>query len=213
MDFSKAIQTYAASLNGKPLTRWIAEQERQLGGDFAVRSSEALNSLAAAFAIKRSVSEVNTFIHAVGILACLPHILEPDEQIASLSLGAGNTGKDFDLETDRRVAEFKFITWKGRDAVRQDSIFADIIKLCLHASPKRKLLYLTGADLARKFLLGGRAITSVLSRRPMLQTAFVEQFGSNYVKVCDFIRCDRNTVEVVDLNCVVPGLREAIAGR
>lgn len=44
---------------------------------------------------------------------CLPHILEPDERVESVSLGAGNTGRDFDLETNVRVAEFKFIHWRG----------------------------------------------------------------------------------------------------
>jgi hypothetical protein len=36
-------------------------------------------------------------IHAVGILTALPHILEHDERIETLSLGAGNTGRQFDL--------------------------------------------------------------------------------------------------------------------
>ena len=50
--------------------------------------------------------QVNVVIHALGILISLPYLLEDDEEIQSLSLGAGNTGRRYDLETDRRVAEF-----------------------------------------------------------------------------------------------------------
>ncbi|WP_283814259.1 hypothetical protein [Bradyrhizobium aeschynomenes] len=44
-------------------------------------------------------------------MLCLPHILEEGEIVDYVSLGAGNTGRPFDLETNRRIAEFKFIHW------------------------------------------------------------------------------------------------------
>jgi hypothetical protein len=210
MDLSDAAEAYSKFLNGRPLTRWISDRERALNSDFQTPGS--LVALQAAFAIKRSVGELNTFIHAVGILTSLPHILEPGERIVSLSLGAGNTGKAFDLETDRRIAEFKFITWKGADAVRQDSVFADLVKLCLHQSHKRKYLYLTGAELALKFLRGGRAVDSLLSRRSRLRAAFVERFGGQFGKASDFFHCEYNTTDIVDLNNIVPGLAAAIGG-
>ena len=53
--------------------------------------------------MKRLAGQINVTIHALGILMCLPHILEPDERVESVSLGAGNTGRDFDLETNVRV--------------------------------------------------------------------------------------------------------------
>ena len=65
--------------------------------------------LRAALEVKSASAQIDVVIHAVGILVSLPYILEPGEKIRSLSLGAGNTGRDFDLETDDRVAEFKFI--------------------------------------------------------------------------------------------------------
>ena len=52
-------------------------------------------------------------VHAVGILVALPKILEPGELVQSLSLGAGNTGRAHDLETDRRIDEFR----AGRDGL------------------------------------------------------------------------------------------------
>ena len=210
MDFSEALKIYGAYRQGASLTRWISERESTL--DLQTLSSGALPALEAAFELKRSVSELNTFIHAVGIIASLPHLLASGEVVESVSLGAGNTGKDFDLETNLSVAEFKFITWKGNDAVRQDSLFADLAKLCLHPSNKQKFLYLTGADLALKFLEGRRAIDSVLSRRTKIREAFQNRFASRFKTVGEFYRCDFNCVRLVDLYDVVPGLRQLIAG-
>ena len=60
-----------------------------------------------------TVSQINVLIHSIGILLSLPKILENNEIIEYLSLGAGNTGRQFDLETNCRIAEFKFINWQG----------------------------------------------------------------------------------------------------
>lgn len=73
--------------------------------------------LSAAAEMKRLAGQINVTIHALGILLCLPYILEPGERVEYVSLGAGNTGRQFDLETNYRVAEFKFIRWAGRGRV------------------------------------------------------------------------------------------------
>jgi hypothetical protein len=67
----------------------------------------------AARLLKAAAGQINVIVHAVGILLALPHILEPGETIQHVSLGAGNTGRLFDLETSHRIAEFKFIQWRG----------------------------------------------------------------------------------------------------
>ena len=69
---------------------------------------------------KKIFSQLNTIIHATGILLYSSRILQKGEIIESMSLGAGNTNKDFDLVTNIRIAEFKFIEWKGRDSIRQN---------------------------------------------------------------------------------------------
>ncbi len=53
---------------------------------------------------------------------CLPKILKPGEIVEYVSLGAGNTGRQFDLETNRRVAELKFIRWRGADSIREGAL-------------------------------------------------------------------------------------------
>jgi hypothetical protein len=91
-------------------------------------------ALAAAAALKRVAGQVNVAIHALG----LRHVLEPGELVEYVSLGAGNTGRRFDLETNIRVAEFKFIHWRGGpESIRQNSIFKDFFLLAEHESTKR----------------------------------------------------------------------------
>ena len=114
-------------------------------------------------------------IHAIGILLCLPHILEPDERVQYLSLGAGNTGKAFDLETDRRVAEFKFIHWRGADAVRQNGLFKDFYLLAEDPTTKQKLLYVLEEERPRSFLNGRRSLNSIMSTNRKLRHAFLEE--------------------------------------
>jgi hypothetical protein len=57
--------------------------------------------LESAITLKRTVGQINVLIYSIGILLPLPEILEKDEFIEHLSLGAGNTGRPFDLETNR----------------------------------------------------------------------------------------------------------------
>jgi hypothetical protein len=63
--------------------------------------------------VKHSAGQINAIVRAVRILVALPKILEPGELVQSLSLGAGNTGRAHDLETDWRINEFR----AGRDGV------------------------------------------------------------------------------------------------
>ena len=105
-DILGAAQALAA-FAGTDLTGRIGALE----GDFADVTSESLRTvlnesrvthelLSSAYVMKRVAGQINVVIHAIGILLCLPHILEAGERLSSLSLGAGNTGRAFDLETD-----------------------------------------------------------------------------------------------------------------
>jgi hypothetical protein len=140
--------------------------------------------LASAFLIKEASAQVDTLIHALGILNLIPLLLRPSERIEYVSLGAGNTGRAFDLETNERVAEFKFITWQGSsDTIRQNSLFKDFYFLAEHDTTKSRHLYVTNTDHPLRFLAGGRAISSVLSHNGKLRKAFETQFGNRYGKL------------------------------
>lgn len=170
---------------------------------------ESLDSkvLEAALDLKQVASQVNVVIHAAGILTSLPYIIEDDENIVAVSLGAGNTGKKFDLETDRRVAEFKFIQWRGGpESIRQNNVFKDFLNLLWDDSGKKKQLFLTGTYQALAFFRGGRALTSVLSRNVKIKSMFEEHYGGRFVTVGEFYEVYGNDVEICDLTLLVPSL-------
>jgi hypothetical protein len=157
---------------GDDLTATLSKLEndvRGLSADACVKmlggAGVTREVLAAAGVLKRLAGQIHVSIHAAGILLCLPHILEPGERVDYVSLGAGNTGRDFDLETNFRVAEFKFIHWRGgAEAIRQNQLFKDFYLLCESVSAKRKYLYVMGTNHPLKFLNGERGLaTSVLS--------------------------------------------------
>ena len=120
---------------------WLATKLASIEADFqgcdkkgavALLSHYNIESplLEAALTLKEAAAQIDEVIHSLGILQVLPHILEPDEMIESLSLGAGNTGKEFDLITNLRIAEFKFIFWRGGpESIRQNQLFKDFFKL------------------------------------------------------------------------------------
>ncbi|WP_368856641.1 hypothetical protein [Chelativorans sp. ZYF759] len=197
-----------AAFTGHDLTRTLGAIESSVRGIGAEESAAFVENagagrevLAAAAEMKRLAGQINVTIHALGILLCLPHVLEQGERVEYVSLGAGNTGRRFDLETNLRVAEFKFIRWRGGpEAIRQNSIFKDYFQLADHETDKRKNLYLLGTDHATAFLKGGRALNSVLSRNEKVRALFRERFGDKYRTVGDYYADHAGTVTIEDVS-------------
>lgn len=205
----ETIQSFAGEAG---LTTRIAAIESALAGkapeavaSFLKDNSVDDSSLAAAVAIKRVAGQINVIIHAIGILTALPYILEPGEVIEGLSLGAGNTGRAHDLVTDRCIAEFKFIEWRGgAESIRQNGLFIDLFNLASSPSSKRKVMYLVGAEIPRKFLQNNRSLTSVLSKSESAARRFRELHGDRYRTVSEYYRSIASSVEIVDLADLVP---------
>jgi len=213
MDLGQAFQTIEKFAKPDLLTSKIASLEAALSS----LSREAIaahpetvglaeTTLPAALAIKEVAGQINVIIHAVGILVALPYILEPNETVEALSLGAGNTGRPFDLVTDRQVAEFKFITWRGSDTIRENSTFVDLFNLASVETTKRKVLYVVGKEYPLKFLRGGRSLTSVLSKNVKAKERFFARHGDVFLKVRDYFATIEGIVEIVDLRAMVPAL-------
>ncbi len=161
--------------------------------------------LESALEIKAVAGQINVIVHAVGVLHSLPYILAKDEVVISLSLGAGNTGRRHDLETDQQIAEFKFIDWKGGpESIRQNSLFLDIFNLASADTRKRRVLYLTGKSIPMRFLHGGRSLSSVLSRNRTAQRRFDQLYGNRFSTVRDYFQTVEESVEIVDLQDFVP---------
>lgn len=193
---TKTISTYESSLQSKT----IVEIENSLASmDF---DTEIYN---AAVEIKEFVSQIDVVIHAWGILSALPHILEPDEQIEYLSLGAGNTGKRFDMATNKRVAEFKFINWRGGpESIRQNSIFKDFYNLVENGDDSHKrYLYVLGTEVPLKFLNNKRKMKSVLSKNNKLMADFEAKYP-DIEYVYQYYNRFKHLVEIVDITTYIP---------
>jgi len=191
----------------------IAEVERSVEGANGTNIGPMLRErdidsrlLGAAAEIKRVSAQIDVTVHAVGILRSLPHILADGEQVESVSLGAGNTGKAFDLETNLRIAEFKFIQWRGGpESIRQNGIFKDFFDLVTAETSKKRCLYLLGTHHALKFFRGRRALSSVLSKNQATRDKFASLYGDRYATVNEFFTDHEQVVEIID---VLPWLPE-----
>lgn len=217
---SEALERSASAIEalgvGPELTACIAGLEHEVEGATRDDLAAILNPqkideslLRGALTIKSIAAQVHVIIHAVGILVALPSILEEGETVERVSLGAGNTGRDHDLETDRQIGEFKFIEWKGGpESIRQNSVFADVFNLASADTPKRRVLYVTGKENPLRFLRNRRAITSVVSRSASLASRFRTAHGEEFTTVRDYWMTVESMVEVVDLRDLSPAFRE-----
>ena len=213
MDLSYAL-SLLQEFSGPDLTRTLADVEASVRGataDTCVAAAASVGAhdevLAAAGLMKRVAGQINVVIHALGILVCLPRLLEPGETVEYVSLGAGNTGRSFDLETNRRVAEFKFIWWQGGpETIRQNAIFKDFYLLAEHATEKRKFLYVLGTEYPLKFFNSKRSLSSVLKGNVGMAQEFQATFGDRFRTVREYYDTRRNVVAIQDVSPLVAGL-------
>jgi hypothetical protein len=204
-----ALERFAESAG---LTSRIAELEHQLRGANGHSIAQLLANqgvearmLDGALVLKRLAGQVNVAVHSLGILLALPTILEEGEVIDELSLGAGNTGRSFDLATNLRIAEFKFIAWRGgAEAIRQNSLFVDLYHLAEADTDRRRQLYVTDLVHPMRFLQCRRALKSVLTKHGTVAEEFFSRFGDRYVVVRDYWDDVKDRVEVIDISKLVP---------
>jgi len=206
MSVDKAVQAIQ-DFQGASLTENLSKIETEIVGietDKAFQFCDEIgvdaNFLNLALSIKSMASQINVIIHAAGILHSLKTLLDDGERVESVSLGAGNTGKKFDLETNFRVAEYKFIDWKGgAEAIRQNGIFKDFYELAEHETTKKKYLYVVDTTHPLRFFNGGRALTSVLSRYPNMIGSVSEKYGKDIQVVRDYYALHKDTVSICDV--------------
>lgn len=211
---ARALEGFA----GESLTSRIASLESVFAGATNKSVEDVLGSsrithdlLAAADIMKRTAGQINVIIHSVGILLCLPHVLEQGERVLSLSLGAGNTGRAFDLETDRRIGEFKFIHWQGgAEAIRQNALFKDLYQMIEHPDHRQKVMYVLGTKFPLKFLNSGRALNSVMSRNRKVWDSFRTKYGDRLETVADYYALKQHEFSLVDVSTFVPALVRTI---
>lgn len=190
-----------ARFSGKNLASKIAElefkfvnlQKQEIIGNL---SADSINEdlLNAARSVKHAAAQIDVVLHALGILVLLPSILEEGEMVESLSLGAGSSeAKRFDLETNRRIAEFTFIEWTGNDNTRLQKIFKDFYRIAEFNTLKRKEIWLTDDSYALKYLRSGSSIRSATRNHSDIWESFQTSYPT-LDKVRDYYRLRAETV-------------------
>ena len=187
---------------GKNLASKISELEFQFANRNRQQVAESLSAnsvsqglVEAARAIKRAAAQIDVVLHALGILVLLPSILEDDEIVEALSLGAGSSeAKRFDLETSRRVAEFTFIEWKGNDNVRLQKVFKDFYRLAEFRTTKKKELWLTDDVYILRYLRGGSSIRAATGKHREVWEGFQRGYPQIHT-VGDYYRLRASEVQ------------------
>lgn len=211
---TEAIQLLAKFRAGD-LTARIAKLEDGLTGKDRIARKAFLEQekiddplLGSALIVKQLSSQIDNIVHAIGILALLPRILDDTESVIALSLAAGNTGKAFDLETDRRVAEFKFMHWRGgSETIRQNALFKDFYWLAEYEQDKRRELYVLDKHHPEQFFNGNRKLPLDGNRK--LNKHFGQRsYGTQFVTVREYFLAHKDRVQLIDIFEVAPDLKD-----
>ncbi|WP_461166805.1 hypothetical protein [Tsukamurella serpentis] len=188
----------------------LVETTAEEAADVAAEHGLSTELLAAALAVRSTVGRLNDVVHAATISLVLPQILDVGERVTNRpSLGAGNDkSRPFDLETDRRIAEFKVAQWKGADTMRKRGVLADLVHLALDETGRTAQLYVVG-DLPLRFLRTSASTVSwALGRSsPHTRARFSERFDpAGTMSVAEFTAGPASHIELIDLRELVPGL-------
>ena len=211
-NLAESLNVLLAFLGDEELTTRIARLEHDLVGARVGDIPQLLESssvdrrlLQSSLLVRTRLGRINDLIHATAIVLALPHLLEPDEQLVRPSLAAGNDPtRPFDIETDRRVAEFKLSRWGGTDAMRKRQVFKDLVHLAAAASGRRAELYVLG-DRPIRFLRTSISKASWgLDRSPREREVFESRFGSLDRRIRDFTANEGAHVSLIDLEARLP---------
>jgi len=207
MDTNKALEIIKDFKNGD-----LKERLNQLKSSILNKTKNEVNEnselLNAAIIVKNVSAQINEIVHAIGIINSLPIILDNDEKIINLSLASGAEGNGFDLETDKRVAEFKFSHWQegnSANGMRKRQVFIDLVNLFMLQTNKKKELYVVNAEQIEKFFNGRAKWKNVLSKSGKLKERFeifLEDLGHNeLIKVKEIFQI--SNVEIMDIGNVL----------
>lgn len=209
----RAARELAEFLGAAPLTARIADLERRLQGSDRTGVEAAFvdaglrtGVLEAALVVRRDFGRLNDLIHALAILLALPRLLVEGEVVVNRpSLAAGNDpSRPYDLETSRRVAEFKLSKWTGRDAMRKRETFKDFVRLAADDSGRQAELFVVGTAPSR-FLKGSRSTAEwALDRAPSTRRLFAARFGRLSTSVAEFTAGPGARVLIRDLSRILP---------
>lgn len=206
-DLNEMLAGLWAFLAGGSLTAAIAHLERDLDGvgandlpEVLRRNGVTVDALEAGLVARDRLGRINDVIHALSIAVVLPVILEAGETLRRPSLAAGNDpSRPFDIETDRRIAEFKLSRWDGHDTARMRQLVKDLVHLAADDSGRRAELYVLD-ERPRSWLHSTRSTMEwALARFPSTKMLFIERFRDLDMSVSRFSEDYASQVEIIDL--------------
>lgn len=193
---------------GKSLTDQLTVLISEIIGKTKDDIPERTELFNAALTVKKASAQINEIVHAIGILNSLKKILDNGELVEKLSLAAGAEGDGFDLETNLRLAEFKFSRWQeggSKNGMRKRHIFADFANLTISQTSKRKELYTVSADQIIKYFNGRANWKKVLSKSGKIQYElgdYLYKIGRTEIKTLNEVY-SISTVEIIELDQVL----------
>lgn len=216
VDLREAVEALAEFLGAQSLTTRLSGLEHELAHTDRTRIQATAraagldqDTLSAALQVRQVFGRISDVIHATTIVLTLEQVLEEGETLITRpSLGAGNdVGRPFDVETDRRVTEFKLAVWRGADTMRKRGVFADLVHLALDEQDKHHQLFVLG-DLPGQFLETTQSTVGWgLNRAPLnLRERFAARFGTGEMTISQFRTAHAAHVEIIDLTSILPDL-------
>lgn len=154
--------------------------------------------------IKLLSNQIHEIIHSIGMINILDTILEPDEKIERISLGSGNSNSEFDLITNKRIAEFKFNLWNvGNNSNRKEEFLKDYLKLFIDNSNKKKEFYCFHKVEFEKYLTGNTKFKEIkkLTGKIISNVSDIEtRYKLNLTTLRDLKNIPNHKVKIKDLN-------------
>jgi hypothetical protein len=211
-DLPAQLAAVGAFLEQAPLRTTVAELEIALKGcgpDEAARIAAAhgltVDLLRSAIAARDAFGKLSDLIHAAAIALALPHLLAPGEKLVRPSLAAGNTpDRRYDVETDRRIAEFKLSRWDGADGGRQQPTVKDLVRLAADTSGRSAELYVRGSRPITWLRTTTSSVRQQLRRYRTELEAFEQAFGDPDIAVKAFVAGDAAHVRLIDIEQRLP---------
>ena len=214
LDFATEISPVIAFLERAPLRTSVADLEIALTGcavedlpGVIARNGVSAQLLRSAIVARETFGKISDLIHAAAIALALPHLLEPGEVLVRPSLAAGNTpDRLFDVETDRRVAEFKLARWDGHDGGRQKTAVKDLARLAADGSTRLAQLYVLGDRPIGWLRTTTSSIRQKMKGYPAELATFSATFGDPDIAISAFVAGPAAHVELVNLERRLPKL-------
>ena len=135
--------------------------------------------------------------------------LNKDEKIQYLSLGSGNHKERFDMETNLRIAEFKFGKWneKSANGIRRRGYFGNYVSLLVANDTRNKYFVVEDKNAFIKFMSGKATWKNVLSKNPSgfkrLEKFIIENKKEKLVTVGEIYREFEEWVTIIDYNQII----------